>query len=350
MTSPEQKVQDRCESFKSIHEGKFNNVDEEIKKLPDELENNWNNREFKEFLEKFKGIIDRKKLERNGNFRGHDKINAILPLLPELGYSFDHNVHSEIFACYSELLADRLYTDESVRRRILVSSINRYVDNILCTEKEKMCPEIKRLLTFLSNNCEEQTFEVEEEMYLFFQKQNDLSVSRFFRPKYVLQQIALNFMGKLYIYPLTSNFPERPGVYFIYHVGKTQLYEGSQVSPSTRYPVYVGMSQKNIAERLGDHLRNIKKTSDKKQSTKSQQTEGMKPEPSDFMVRFMIVDIEHYVRCIESMLIEYFSPVWNSEAMAFSFGNANDSGNLWHKFHIDKDQKTIENVLRYLKI
>ena len=34
-------------------------------------------------------------------------------------------------------------------------------------------------------------------------------------------------MDKLYIYPLdNTTLPERPGVYFIYHVGKTQLYEG----------------------------------------------------------------------------------------------------------------------------
>ena len=73
---------------------------------------------------------------------------------------------------------------ESVQQS-LPSSINRYVDNILCTEREKMCPEIiKRLLTFLSENCEDQTLKVEEEL----RKQTDLSVSsRFFGHKYVLQ-------------------------------------------------------------------------------------------------------------------------------------------------------------------
>lgn len=35
MTSPEQNVQDRCESFKSIHVRKFHNLEEEIEKLPD---------------------------------------------------------------------------------------------------------------------------------------------------------------------------------------------------------------------------------------------------------------------------------------------------------------------------
>lgn len=225
------------------------------------------------------------------------------------------------------------------------------MDNVRGTQREKMCPDIKRLLTFLSeNNYEEQPLKVEEERGLVLQKQKDLPVSRFFRHKYVLQQTALNFMDKLYIYPLTSKFPELPGVYFIYHVGKTQLYEGSQVFPSIRWPVYVGMSQTSIADRLEEHRDKIVDASEQEQSTASQQTEGMKLELSDFMVRFMIVDIKHYVRCIESMLIEYFSPVWNSEAMAFSFGNVKGPENLWRKFHIDKEQKTIESVLRELKI
>ena len=42
------------------------------------------------------------------------------------------------------------------------------------------------------------------------------------------------------------------------------------------------MSLKSIADRLGDHLVKIKpKTSEKKQSTKSQQTEGKKLELTD---------------------------------------------------------------------
>ena len=205
---------------------------------------------------------------------------------------------------------------------------------------------------FLSkNDCEEQTLKVEEELCLIFQKQKEFPVSRVFRTKYVLQQIALNFMDKLYVYPLASKFPKRPGVYFIYHVGKTQLYEGSQVSPSTRNPVYVGMSQTSIADRLRDHLRKVNLTSaGKKKSTASQQTKGMKLELTDFVVRFMIVDIDHYVPCIESMLIEHFSPVWNKQAMAFSFGNANSPKNLWYKFHISKNPDTIANVLQNLKI
>lgn len=135
-------------------------------------------------------------------------IDKTLPFLPELGYSFDLNVHKGICECYSKLLdlyeEDRLFSYRAgSAKRILARSINRYVDNVLCTKREKICPDIQRLLMFLSkNDCEEQTLKVEEELCLIFQKQKDFPVSRLFRPKYILQQIALNSMDKLYIYPL----------------------------------------------------------------------------------------------------------------------------------------------------
>lgn len=281
--------------------------------------------------------------------------------LPELGYSFDREVHSEICACYGKLLelcGGRDDFSAELQRSPLARSVNRYVDNILCTERAKICPDIKRLLEFLSKHYEEQTFKVEEELRLEFQ----LSDSRFFGHTSVLQRTALNFLGKLYVYPLNSTFPQFPGVYFIYHVGNTQLYQGSQVFRSTRYPVYVGMSTTNIAERLGDHRRKIEDASNPKQPTQRQQSlrqrqrqqtlqnEGVKLQLTDFVVRVMIVDIKHYAPCIESMLIEYFSPVWNKEVMAFSFGNANDDRNLWHQFHISKNPVIIEDVLRHLRI
>ena len=95
------------------------------------------------------------------------------------------------------------------------------------------------------------------------------------------------------------------------------------------------MSQTNIADRLRDHRGKIKKAS--------------KLELTDFVVRFMIVDIEHYIPCIEGMLIEYFNPAWNSQATKLSFGS-NRAENLWNKFHIEEDRETIKNVLRDLKI
>ena len=360
------KLEVSCHSFKSIEVGKSGNLrPEDTNNLPnDKLKNYWINREFQDFLKEFTGIIATFYSKKEGKEKKflHDGINATLPFLSEFGYSFDRKVHSAISKCYGMLLAvcDRGDFSEKLQRS-LARSVNKYVDTILCTERAKFCPNIKRLLTFLSKNCEEQTFKVEEELRLEFQRQSGLSDSQFFGHICFLQRTALNFLEQLYIYPLDSTFPQRPGVYFIYHVGKTQLYEGSQVSPSTRSPVYVGMSTTSIANRLEDHCRKIERASNPKQLTKEEKLELTKAgklelikagklELTDFMVRFMTVDNKYYAPSIELMLIEYFSPVWNSETMAFSFGNANGNKNLWNRFHIDKDTDTIENVLSNLEI
>ena len=111
---------------------------------------------------------------------------------------------------------------------------------------------------------------------------------------------ALQLMDKLYIYPMDPEilkFLKRPGVYFIYYVGETDLYEGSQVSPSTHYPVYVGQSKNNIGNRLRVHYKKIE--------------EAKNLHLTDFVVRFMILNNEYQPLTIEKRLIEDFSPVWN---------------------------------------
>lgn len=66
----------------------------------------------------------------------------------------------------------------------------------------------------------------------------------------------------------------------------------------------------------------------------------------------MIVDPGHYACSIESMLIEYFCPVWNSETVKLSFGNASrgKTRNTWYKYHILEDPGTMADVLGRLKI
>ena len=362
------------EAFKSSLVGKSCNLKDEIEKLPEELRKRWIDREFRSFLVKFKDIISNVLTDERrmtGIFADiQHKINLVLPFLSQLGYSFDNEVHKRIHECYDELskLCSDLERLPGEFPRRVASSSNKYLVNILCPERKIFCTDdfMKQHLKFISGRWEEQTLKVEMEFKSH--EQRDLSVSRFYGHEYDLQQIALDFLGKSYIHPLNdTTFPPLPGVYLIYHVGKTQLYEGSQVSPSTRYPVYVGMSQTNIANDLEDHRQNIEKASEPEQSAESQETdkegekekertergsrrEVVKLELIDFVVRFMIVDIEHYAHSIEGILIEHFNPVWNRQTMAFSFGNAKDSGNLWYKFHISKDPKTIENVLRDLKI
>ena len=223
------------EDFKSSLVGKFCNLKDEIKKLPGELRKRWVNRKFILFLNAFKDIISkvptdkRRKTAISTIIR--DKINPVLPFLSELGYSFDNVVHKLIHECYQDLskLCDDLGRLPGELPRRVASSSSKYLVKILCSKRKKFCTEdfMKQHLALISGRWEEQTLKEEEEMRLEMQKQKDLSFSRFFGHTCVLLRTALNFMDKLYIYPLDSTtFPERPGVYFIYHVGKTQLYEG----------------------------------------------------------------------------------------------------------------------------
>ena len=364
------------EDFKSSLVGKSCNLKDEIEKLPEGLRKLWINRKFILFLDNCKDIIsniltDKRRKTAISPIDIQVRIYPVLPFFSELGYSFDNEVHKRIQECYNELLKLR---DDPGRlpgelpRRVARSS-NKYLVKILCPERKIFCTDdfMKQHLKFISRRWEEQTLKVEKEFKSY--KQRDLSVSRFYGHEYDLQQIALDFLDKSYIYPLKydTKFPELPGVYLIYHVGKTQLYEGSQVFPSTDYPVYVGMSEKSISDRLNTHRNKIKtangkqtgqekqtateEKTDEKQTDGEGQTKEVKMELSDFVVRFMIVDIKHYACCIKSMLIKYFCPVWNSETgVKLSFGNAGDTANNWHKYHIRKDAQTIRRTLDLLKI
>ena len=65
----------------------------------------------------------------------------------------------------------------------------------------------------------------------------------------------------------------------------------------------------------------------------------------------MIVDIKHYACCIESMLIEYFCPVWNSEtAVKLSFGSTGNSNNNWRKYYFKKDADSNKDLRSPLKL
>lgn len=366
MSSPN--LTDRCDSFKSTHVGKSSSLEEEIETLPEKMKRFWLRRQFVQFLQTFRRHLSC--FPKNGKTLAARRLVKIiittLPFLSEFGFSFDKDVHHWIISCYKKCLNILTGFVDIELQQSLARSCNRYVDNVLSTGRLGLVSDVEyiaenivlvgKLLAFSAEELiklsEDQTFKVEEKLRLEFQKQSDLSVSRFSGHRYVLQRIALEFMDKLYIYPLEdTKFPQLPGVYFIYHVGRKQLYKGSQVFPSTRYPVYVGKSETSIANRLRDHRQKIKSANESVQSTDGQQrTEVVKLELTDFVVRFMIVDIEYYAPCIERMLIEYFSPVWNKEAMKFSFGSGDCPGNLWHEFHHRRDPKTIENVLRYLKI
>ena len=357
-----QNLEKRCTDFKSCRVGKDDKLQEEIEELPEERRHLWIERNFQQFLKEFNTIVE-KLNSRRGPVSGTEisELNSVLPFLSELGRSFDPEIHQQLNACYfscekylakvqkaatsrepSERGPLAIARSCNVLERGLASSCNRYVINVLCTKRMEFVPSdcIGRCLALsehllTKHEIKEKTLKVEDTLRLEFQKPQRGSSG--LGNKCILQRISLEFMNKLYIYPLSSTtFPNLPGVYFIYYVGKTELYKGSQVSPSTDLPVYVGKSETSIYYRLIDHQEKIGKAKNL--------------ELSDFVVRFMAVDIKYYAPCIEGMLIEHFSPVWNRETVGFSFGNGNYEGNTWHKYHIKKDQTTIKNMLAHLKI
>ena len=323
----------RARDFKSIDVGKDVNLKKEIEKLPTtKLKDLWTKRKFRQFLERFENIISDALQDRRKKYSIadciRDKITPVLSLLPELGYSYDDEVHRLIFNCYKELwklgghLKHQVKHQSTKLRRRLARSFNKYVVNILhCTERMKIFfdDDIKKLLKSTSaklvlNEIEDYEGDLRQVLYI---------------------------IENSYIYPLDSDFPAHPGVYCIYHVGKRQLYEGSQVFPSARKPVYVGRSKNSIADRLKHHCKNV---------AKGKTATGNPLKQSDFVVRFIPVKIKDEAASIERMLIKYFSPVWNREAMKFCFGNASSKTNNWNRFHIQNKEETIEDMLEKLRI
>ena len=156
----------------------------------------------------------------------------------------------------------------------------------------------------------------------------------------LLQGIAVEFVEGLPTLPLTTSIDYRgkcshfPGVYLIYYVGKTSLY-GDLVSPSQDQPIYVGMSRIDILKNLKEHRKKVERAKDL--------------EVKDFVVRFLTVDITQYASCIETMLIEYYSPLWNDPKVHLSFGNAGDDNNNWKKYHVDQDEYTIECMIECVR-
>ena len=157
--------------------------------------------------------------------------------------------------------------------------------------------------------------------------------------KYMLQEISVKFVEKLPLFslPESGDIDKRfqcPGIYLIYYVGAKSLYE-ELVSSSKDQPIYVGMSTVSAFTRLNIHRGKLEKAEDL--------------QVQDFKVRFMGLDIEHYAPCIEGMLIEYYSPLWNDTAVKLSFGNASDESNNWYKYHVNRDDKTIKIIEENVK-
>ncbi|CAH3136296.1 unnamed protein product [Pocillopora meandrina] len=153
----------------------------------------------------------------------------------------------------------------------------------------------------------------------------------------ILQQVAVEFVENLSILPLAicsdylGKYPSFPGVYLIYYIGETYLYE-DLVRPSQDKPIYVGKSKNDILNRLSDHRRNMARANDL--------------EVTDFVVRIMTVDSKYYAPSIEAVLKDHYDPLWNNKTVKFSFGNAKDSKSNWYKYHVAEVKFKREEIIK----
>lgn len=296
------------------------------------MERLWMERDLYKFLQNFKDLVvasnDRSEhLHPNMEQLIHRQVTAAVLILSKSWNSTDHALHEVITTSYLSV-----QPVIGTPQKKLAISCNQYVTNVLCTKimESATIPRIQECLNlslrlFTADDIEtDQTFHVEDTL---------LSQSRLAVDECILQRISVEFVRKLYIFPLEKSreYPKLPGVYLIYYVGDTPLYDGL-IRYSKDRPVYVGMSESSISNRLGKHCANIDKAKDLK--------------VADFIVRFMIADIKYYASCIEGMLIEYFSPLWNDNTIKFSFGNALANSSNWHNYHIEQDRDTIAHIIR----
>jgi hypothetical protein len=111
-----------------------------------------------------------------------------------------------------------------------------------------------------------------------------------------------------------KKMPRDPGVYALYYKGDFEAYRPLALlnANEARYPIYVGKaspegsrkgsavaagtSKKGLRSRLGNHASSIRRTP------------SLRIE--DFSVRSLVVD-EVWIDLGETVVIEYYSPVWN---------------------------------------
>lgn len=136
---------------------------------------------------------------------------------------------------------------------------------------------------------------------------------------------------------------EGAGIYALYYAGDFPLYAAVRLNADTAdRPIYVGKAVPKggrkggwglglapgtvLSGRLREHARSIEESSDL--------------DPSDFFARYLVVD-DVWIPLAESLLIEWFSPVWNT--VLDGFGN-HDPGSgryrgqrpAWDTIHVGR--------------
>ena len=311
-----------------------------MEELAEELRELWKEQKFEDFLKKVHELL--KYLKRSNNDKEIEASKAsvefTLHLLPELSKNENRPIHKYIQEIYSLC---KIFEPT----RALAKSCNEYVRSVFCTEIRKRatfagiqrCLEISTSV-FIELGIEREQLKVEDEVCKEHGKRNKDDGY-----KCSLQKVAVEFQKKSPIFPITiyKSYRTRdcfPGVYLIYYIGETSLYR-KLISHSQVQPIYVGESRNNIFERLRTHCRRLEEAKDLREK--------------DFIVRFIIIDhdLQHYAPCIEGLLQDFYSPLWNDKTAKLNFGNAVEANNNWNKYHIslveDEREKIIKRVESY---
>lgn len=305
--------------------------------LPTDLRNLFFNKKWKKFLTKALQKFARKlKLSK-----------CLLAICPTLGRSREKEVHELVQRFYLDY-CDGLEITKSRYTYLRKTKIFELVPQdwlekwgkgiVEGRKKERRLratylAEFKERLCVLDNryvcDVEKLIFEVESEFIRKCQETPALQDGS------LLLKAAKEFLSSNEIWlQLNGQFPERPGVYFLYYIGKKELYPGSFIIGSLSVPVYVGMSTYKISTRLGDHRAKIVRAKHLR--------------VADFAVKVMFVDNRHYAPCIEGMFIEHFAPVWKRETLGICFGSGSTS--LWKKYHVDEDRYICKDMEQKLNI
>lgn len=138
-----------------------------------------------------------------------------------------------------------------------------------------------------------------------------------------LDQVLKEFFSGLPFWSL-GRFPNQFSVYGLYYFGAKPLYY-SKVVGSKKRPIYIGVGTADI----GEFLLILKDTN---------------LPLKQFGVRVMYLDSFHYCSSLQSMLCEYFKPIWNSKQIGLTFSDAYDQEGVWFLYHIKKSQKIISTA------
>ena len=302
----------------------------------------WNKQNSKDFLKNIHKISKNLASKAPTTWKEQEKafkakVIADLPSLQKCWEYEDSEIHQNIKDIYS-------WCEVFESNETLATSCNTYVRTVLSDRKLLesagfapilSCLDISKRISIKLGIEQGEKINVEEEM---FEEAKRWKKDGKFTS--ILQKVAVTFVEKLNIFPIITREdypgtrPQFAGVYLIYYVGQTSLY--GKLAGSSQVPIYVGKSDNDILARLNDHRRKI--------------VGAMDLEVTDFVVRFMIMDIEDYAFSIEAMLIQYYNPLWNNKSVKFSFGNAKDPNNNWYAYHVAKVKCRRREMMKRVRV